>query len=138
MRNSKRALRSCLIFGALLSRTPARLWAQDTPPAGVIVERVAPRSGGARAGLRTDDEIVAWARVAPAADAGARSVLATLWSVSDQSTSRRMKRFYRYLKAGRSRDEALRLAQMISFAPAHRTVRAVPIRRTRSAGPRFS
>jgi len=44
--------------------------------------------------------------------AGARSVLATLWSVSDRSTSQLMTQFYRHLKAGRSRDEALRLAQV--------------------------
>lgn len=44
--------------------------------------------------------------------AGARSVLASLWSVSDSSTSDLMKRFYGYLKAGRSKDEALRAAQV--------------------------
>jgi CHAT domain-containing protein/Tfp pilus assembly protein PilF len=44
--------------------------------------------------------------------AGARSVLATLWAVSDRSTPVLMKRFYGYLKAGRSRDEALRAAQI--------------------------
>jgi CHAT domain-containing protein/Tfp pilus assembly protein PilF len=44
--------------------------------------------------------------------AGARSVLATLWAVSDRSTPLLMKRFYGQLKAGRSRDEALRAAQI--------------------------
>jgi CHAT domain-containing protein/Tfp pilus assembly protein PilF len=44
--------------------------------------------------------------------AGARSVLATLWAVSDRSTPLLMKRFYGYLRAGRTRDEALRAAQM--------------------------
>ena len=43
--------------------------------------------------------------------AGARSVLASLWKVEDQSTGELMKRFYQYLKAGRTKDEALRLAQ---------------------------
>ncbi len=43
--------------------------------------------------------------------AGARSVLASLWSVSDDSTADLMKRFYGYLKEGRSKDEALRAAQ---------------------------
>jgi CHAT domain-containing protein/Tfp pilus assembly protein PilF len=43
--------------------------------------------------------------------AGARSVLSTLWAVSDRSTPLLMKRFYGYLKAGMSRDEALRAAQ---------------------------
>ncbi|HEX3126111.1 MAG TPA: CHAT domain-containing protein [Thermoanaerobaculia bacterium] len=43
--------------------------------------------------------------------AGARSVLASLWSVSDVSTADLMKRFYGYLREGRSKDEALRAAQ---------------------------
>jgi len=44
--------------------------------------------------------------------AGARSVLASLWSVSDESTAELMRRFYTYLKAGRTKDEALRDAQV--------------------------
>ena len=44
--------------------------------------------------------------------AGARSVLASLWGVSDRSTADLMKRFYGYLKAGRSKDEALHAAQV--------------------------
>ena len=44
--------------------------------------------------------------------AGARSVLASLWSVSDASTADLMKRFYGYLREGRSKDEALRAAQV--------------------------
>ncbi len=44
--------------------------------------------------------------------AGARSVLASLWKVADQSTGELMKRFYGYLKAGKPKDEALRLAQI--------------------------
>ena len=44
--------------------------------------------------------------------AGARSVLASLWSVSDDSTADLMRRFYGYLREGRSKDEALRAAQV--------------------------
>jgi CHAT domain-containing protein len=44
--------------------------------------------------------------------AGARSVLASLWSVDDDSTAELMKRFYRRLRDGASKDEALRGAQM--------------------------
>jgi CHAT domain-containing protein/tetratricopeptide (TPR) repeat protein len=44
--------------------------------------------------------------------AGARTVLASLWSVSDVSTSRFMKRFYGYLHSGKTKDEALRAAQI--------------------------
>jgi CHAT domain-containing protein len=44
--------------------------------------------------------------------AGARSVLASLWKVEDASTAELMKRFYGYLKAGKTKDEALRLAQI--------------------------
>ena len=44
--------------------------------------------------------------------AGARSVLASLWKVEDKSTAALMKRFYANLKAGGTKDEALRLAQV--------------------------
>jgi CHAT domain-containing protein len=44
--------------------------------------------------------------------AGAHTVLASLWSVSDESTADLMKRFYTYLKAGKTKDEALRSAQV--------------------------
>jgi CHAT domain-containing protein/tetratricopeptide (TPR) repeat protein len=44
--------------------------------------------------------------------AGARSVLGSLWSVSDLSTARFMKRFYGYLRSGKPKDEALRAAQI--------------------------
>jgi CHAT domain-containing protein/Tfp pilus assembly protein PilF len=44
--------------------------------------------------------------------AGARSVLASLWGVADYSTARFMERFYRYLRDGKSKDEALRAAQI--------------------------
>ncbi len=44
--------------------------------------------------------------------AGARTVAATLWSVNDISTSELMIRFYRNLRDGMPKDEALRAAQM--------------------------
>jgi len=43
--------------------------------------------------------------------AGARSILASLWSVADTGAAELMKRFYGYLKTGASKDEALRHAQ---------------------------
>lgn len=43
--------------------------------------------------------------------AGARSVLASLWRVDDESTAELMIRFYRHLLSGMSKDEALRTAQ---------------------------
>jgi CHAT domain-containing protein len=44
--------------------------------------------------------------------AGARTVLASLWGVGDAGTAELMRRFYGYLKAGQTKDEALRRAQV--------------------------
>ncbi len=44
--------------------------------------------------------------------AGARSVLASMWSISDASTARLMARFYGHLRSGKAKDEALRAAQI--------------------------
>jgi CHAT domain-containing protein len=44
--------------------------------------------------------------------AGARTVMASLWSVEDRATSELMIRFYKHLRAGLSKDEALRQAQI--------------------------
>jgi CHAT domain-containing protein len=44
--------------------------------------------------------------------AGARSVMATLWSIADQTTAAFMEHFYRNLKSGKTKDEALRIAQL--------------------------
>jgi CHAT domain-containing protein/Tfp pilus assembly protein PilF len=43
--------------------------------------------------------------------AGARSVLASLWSVNDLATSELMIRFYKHLRAGLPKDQALQAAQ---------------------------
>ncbi len=44
--------------------------------------------------------------------AGARSVAASLWSVADKSTAKLMISFYRHLRSGLPKDEALRAAQL--------------------------
>lgn len=44
--------------------------------------------------------------------AGARSILASLWRITDRSTAELMPRFYRHLKQGKTKDEALRAAQL--------------------------
>ena len=44
--------------------------------------------------------------------AGTRSVLASLWNVNDTATAQLMTAFYRNLKRGLSKDEALRQAKL--------------------------
>lgn len=55
--------------------------------------------------------------------AGARSVLASLWSVGDKSTFVLMAGVYRFLKSGLSKDEALRRAQTDAIRRGHHPVR---------------
>ena len=52
--------------------------------------------------------------------AGARSTLATLWSVDDESTTELMSQFYQDLKSGVTKAEALRHAQLAVFAKEER------------------
>ncbi|WP_017318553.1 CHAT domain-containing protein [Mastigocladopsis repens] len=51
-----------------------------------------------------------------AVQAGARSTLATLWSVDDESTANLMSKFYQQLNAGVNKAEALQRAQLAIFA----------------------
>jgi len=44
--------------------------------------------------------------------AGAKSVVSSLWSANDQSTSMIMEAFYKYLSEGQPKDEALRQAKL--------------------------
>jgi hypothetical protein len=44
--------------------------------------------------------------------AGAKSIFTTLWSVNDQSTAIIIESFYKYLKEGKDKDEALHLAKL--------------------------
>jgi CHAT domain-containing protein len=44
--------------------------------------------------------------------AGARTVLASLWPVSDEGTAELMRSFYTNLKGGATKNEALRAAQL--------------------------
>jgi CHAT domain-containing protein len=48
--------------------------------------------------------------------AGARTVAASLWSVSDRSTKELMTRFYGGLAHGQRKDDALRIAQRALIA----------------------
>ncbi len=44
--------------------------------------------------------------------AGANSVITTLWSINDEANSRLMAAYYRFLKKGHSKSQALRLAKL--------------------------
>ena len=44
--------------------------------------------------------------------AGCPSIIMTLWQVADQSSSELMTSFYKYLKKGKSKQEAMRLAKI--------------------------
>ncbi len=52
--------------------------------------------------------------------AGARTVLSSLWSVSDRSTAELMRRFYAHLGAGKAKDAALAAAQREMLAGPNR------------------
>lgn len=60
--------------------------------------------------LRRGEGIISLARAF--AYAGAKSILTTLWEVNDARTAEIMDYFYKYLAAGKDKDEALRLAQL--------------------------
>ena len=51
---------------------------------------------------------------------GVRSVLASLWSVPDESTSILVEEFYQNLRAGKSKAEALQQAQIKLLHPKNR------------------
>jgi CHAT domain-containing protein len=65
--------------------------------------------------------------------AGAASVLSSLWNVGDESTAELMARFYGYLKAGQSKDAALRQAQLDLIHSAASPSRQRPNRTTAGA-----
>jgi len=60
--------------------------------------------------VRNGSEVESLAYIAD--DNGARSTVATLWGIADQSTSQLMADFYSYLSAGAPKGEALRHAQL--------------------------
>ena len=64
--------------------------------------------------LQRGEGIISLARAF--AHAGAKSIITTLWEVNDKSTSEQMRYFYRELKRGKTKDEALRLARKRYFS----------------------
>ncbi|MGE0639654.1 MAG: CHAT domain-containing protein [Thermoanaerobaculia bacterium] len=69
--------------------------------------------------------------------AGARSVVASLWRVDDESTAELMSRFHRHLSAGLARDEALRQAQLELLRGPVRIERDGRTVELRTSDPRF-
>jgi CHAT domain-containing protein/tetratricopeptide (TPR) repeat protein len=68
--------------------------------------------------------------------AGARSVLASLWSIGDKSNAEFMTRFYAALKAGKPGDEALRQAQLAAIRAGWHPVRWAAFQLYGAPGPR--
>ncbi len=60
--------------------------------------------------LQRGEGIVSLARAF--AYAGAKSIVTTLWKVSDEQSKNLMSSFYKYLSKGKEKDEALRLAKL--------------------------
>jgi CHAT domain-containing protein len=58
------------------------------------------------------DDDVSMGLAGAVVQAGARSVIGSLWQVNDLGTAELMTRFYRQYSGGRSRSEALRDAQL--------------------------
>lgn len=87
-------------FAATISRTARR---NDAPLELLVLSACETAAGDERAALGL---------AGIAIQSGARSAVATLWSVNDMATGRLIERFYRELAAGRSRAEALRAAQL--------------------------
>ena len=57
--------------------------------------------------------------------AGAKSLITSLWSVDDAKTKELMESFYGYIKAGKAKDEALRLAKL-DYLTNYRSIDAHP------------
>ena len=60
--------------------------------------------------LQRGEGIISLARAF--AYAGAKSIVTSLWSINDKSTSELMRFFYRELRRGKDKDEALRMARL--------------------------
>ena len=73
--------------------------------------------------LKRGEGIISLARAF--AYAGAKSIFTTLWRVNDQSTYELTVSFYRYLKAGLSKDAALRQAKL-DYLDSHSDIEAYP------------
>ena len=73
--------------------------------------------------LQRGEGIISLARAF--AYAGAKSIVTTLWQVRDESTKDIMLLFYRNLKSGKSKDEALWLAKR-DYIKTHKGVTALP------------
>ena len=87
-------------FAATIARTARR----NEAPLELLVLSACETAAG--------DERAALGLAGIAIQSGARSAVATLWSVNDRATRQLIDRFYAELAAGRSRAEALRTAQL--------------------------
>ena len=115
--DAQQPLNSALIFTKLTDSTEFLLRMTDLYALSLNAELVALSACNTGAGhIQPGEGVRTIARAFQYA--GARSLVASLWSASDESTKTIMLDFYRHLKKGEDKAQALRLAQLDYLAAA--------------------
>ncbi|MBI4690976.1 MAG: CHAT domain-containing protein [Nitrospirae bacterium] len=104
------ALIPAIVLASYLAFSTSYYWFDFVPTiAGVMVHGYISKKEKGRGKVMEGEGVANFARAFQ--HAGARSVVVSLWSVASNETVEFMKVFYGYLKAGKGKAEALRLAR---------------------------